>query len=537
MLHIKNHRKLFTVILFWIAVNSFGQTFSQLSENSLPNLYQHLLVSESRILTVGWTYIQSDDVFNLITEVRVRDISGELITSSQYYSTDWFWDPAQNCNTILNDTMFAIGIIRTKSDNDTVLNSIVQINQDGDTSNIEDFTSPYFFVGEIPTYHHVPASIVYDTLNQNFYFASRIVDSPPIQNNFIIRKINSQGEVVWTYINPLDEWYFSVNDLAFRNDTLWFISIASGNQNHFNKLIGLSASTGELVYEVEHLAQNLPVGGCSDMYLTDQGPVIATTIGDNDGTLPFLYKMDFYGNYLWYCQPEGDFGNWQTNDHIVPSQDNGFVSCGVKYDEDPSWLYPNDPAMKNTMKRIWLWKVDANGNFLWQRFYSYYDFDYSSEYFHLTNIAHDMKATPDGGFIMAGEASASCTDYPDCDNFTQQGWLLKVDACGCLVPGCDPNCIVSVEETEVGNEKKYFRFGPNPVGETLNIFLASDEHINLDHATLEVHDLMGRLIRSLPLPHNNTTYIIDAQSLTAGNYFLTLTKDGQVLQSEKMVRE
>lgn len=533
MLHIKNHRTLFTVILFWIAVNSFGQTFSVISDSTITSLTPNIWVMEDGYLTTssGYDSTESDLIRPLI--VQKYNSLGELVLHKLYHDSTWLNTPLVDANLVLNDSFFVFaGTIYYEPQLEEFA-SLVFLNLNGDTLLSRVYGSPYYTNSNEFTNWNRPTSIVADDQNENIYMVSQVVDSPPIQNNFIIRKINSQGEVVWTYVNPIDEWYFSVNDLTYRNDTLWFISIASGNQSHFNKLIGLSASTGELIYEVEHIAQSFPVGGCSDMYLTDQGPVIANTIGDSDGTLPFLYKMDFYGNYIWYCQPDGDFNDWQTNNHVVPSQDDGFVSCGVKYDEEPSWLYPNDPAMNNTMKRIWLWKVDANGNFLWQRFYSYYDFDDSTEYFHLTNIAHDMKATPDGGFIMAGEASAACIDYPTCDDFTQQGWLLKVDACGCLVPGCDPNCLVSVEETE---EQIYFRFGPNPVGDLLNLYIPTLP-FSIKELTFSLIDMNGRKIKDFQFQYDNTTYMIDAQSLAAGNYILSLTKDGQVLQREKILKE
>lgn len=534
MLRIKLKKAFVSCLIFLAANNCFSQTFSQLSENNLPNLYQHLLVNENRIITVGWGYMQNVDSFELTTEARVRDLTGELVNSIQYQNTDWFWDPAQDCNTILNDSTFVLGIIKTDTDNDTVFNSILFLNEAGDTIQSWDYVSPYFTQGQISTYHHVPAAITIDSSGENFFIVSRVVDYPPIQNNFIIRKINAEGEVLWTYINPIDEWYYSANDLTFKNDTLWFISIASGNLGHYNKLMGLSPDSGEVIFEVEHNGASFPVGGCEDMILTDDGPVIANTIGDSDGTLPFLYKMDFAGNYIWQAQPLGDFAYDQTNNHLVQSSDGGFVSCGEKYDEEPSWLYPNDPAMNNTMKRIWLWKVDADGNFLWQRFYAYYDFDYSEEYFHLTNIAHDMKATPDGGFIMAGEASASCTNYPTCDEFTQQGWLLKVDGCGCLVPGCDPGCIVGIEEIAAEDEIKYFRFGPNPVSDMLNVHIPSLS-IPMSELTFSLYDNLGRKVNDFQFKYDDTTYMIDASNLASGEYILLLSQSGKTLQCEVII--
>lgn len=537
MLRIRNHRTLFTVILFWIEVNSFGQTFSVISDSTITSLTPNIWVIEDGYLTVSTGFDSSESYLTRPLIIQKYNLQGELIFNKLYSDSSWLSTPLFDTNLALNDSLFVFAGNTYFAPEFEEFASLIYFNANGDTLFSHYFTSPYYNTLFDITDWNRPTSIVADYQNEFIYMVSQVNDYPPIQNNFIIQKINAQGQIVWTYINPINEWYYAANGLTYRNDTLWFISIASGNEGNFNKLIGLNPDSGEVVFEVEHNGTAFPVGGCSDMILTEEGPVIACTIGstDDNGSLPFLYKMDFDGNYLWQSQPEGEFDLTQRNSHLIQSNDGGFVSCGEKYDTYPNWPSPNNEGSTNSMQRIWLWKVDANGNFLWQRFYSYYDFDYSPEYFHLTNIAHDMKATPDGGYIMAGEASAACTDYPDCDNFTQQGWLLKVDACGCLVPGCDPNCIVSVEEEKVEDEKKYFHFGPNPVEDLLNLYIPTLP-FSIKELTFSLIDMNGRKIKDFQFQYDNTTYMIDTHSLTAGNYILSLTKDGKVLQSEKMVK-
>lgn len=534
MLHIKLKKAFVSCLIFLAANNCFSQTFSQLSENNLPNLYQHLLVNENRIITVGWGYMQNVDSFELTTEARARDLTGELVNSIQYQNADWFWDPAQDCNSTLNDSTFVLGIIKTETDNDTVFNSILFINEAGDTIQTWDYVSPYFTQGQIPTYHHVPAAITIDSSGENIFIVSRVIDYPPIQNNFIIRKINFEGEVLWTYINPINPNYYGCSAIVHEGNTLWALVAGWGN-NSYNKIIKINSDSGELEDEVVLQSNPNDLYYAEELFVDSEGFVISCLTSDAESnTIPAIYKMDYSGNIIWQSQPDGEYAFDQKNNHLVQSSDGGFVSCGEKYDEEPSWLYPNDPAMNNTMKRIWLWKVDADGNFLWQRFYAYYDFDYSEEYFHLTNIAHDMKATPDGGFIMAGEASASCTNYPTCDEFTQQGWLLKVDGCGCLVPGCDPGCIVRIEEIAAEDEIKYFRFGPNPVSDILNLYIPSLS-IPMSELNFSLYDNLGRKVNDFQFKYDDTTYMIDASNLASGEYILSLSQNGKTLQSEVMI--
>jgi hypothetical protein len=534
MWHTNKFKTLLTAIFCLIALNFHGQTFSVISDTTITSLTPNVIVAGNDFLTISTGY---DTIGTTVTRpliIQKYNQSGELLFHHAYWNAQNLITPLLDANLLLYDTEVVFAGNKYNGENPEELGLLLYLNFNGDTLYSNTFISPYFEESNAPSNWNRPTAITTDGSGQIIYMVSQVVDYPPIQNNFIIRKINAEGEVLWTYINPLDEWYYSANDLTFKNDTLWFISIASGNLGHYNKLMGLSPDSGEVIFEVEHNGASFPVGGCEDMILTDDGPVIANTIGDSDGTLPFLYKMDFAGNYIWQAQPLGDFAYGQTNNHLVQSGDGGFVSCGEKYDEEPSWLYPNDPAMNNTMKRIWLWKVDADGNFLWQRFYAYYDFDYSEEYFHLTNIAHDMKATPDGGFIMAGEASASCTNYPTCDEFTQQGWLLKVDGCGCLVPGCDPGCIVGIEEIVAEDEIKYFRFGPNPVSDLLNLYIPSLS-IPMNELNFSLYDNLGRKVNDFQFKFDDTTYMIDASNLASGEYILLLSQNGKTLQSEVII--
>jgi hypothetical protein len=246
---------------------------------------------------------------------------------------------------------------------------------------------------------------------------------------------------------------------------------------------------------------------------------------------PALYKMDFQGNYIWTAEIPNGENIEQYNEHLVQAQDGGFVCAAVHYQGGAT---PGLPGVNNYVYRTWLWKVDADGNFLWDRKYEYLSLD--SAYFNVYAYPHDLKATPDGGFIVAGEATATCSNYPTCDAFIQQGWLLKVDGCGCLVPGCDESCISASSELNTVEKTPYFIYGPNPIEDALHIYLRSSSLLDLSNTTLSFYDQLGRRVHSLSLAHDDTTYIIDTNVLSIGEYILVLEKDGQILQSEKLVK-
>jgi hypothetical protein len=153
----------------------------------------------------------------------------------------------------------------------------------------------------------------------------------------------------------------------------------------------------------------------------------------------------------------------------------------------------------------------------------------------MTNIAHDFKATPDGGFICAGEATVACVDYPECTDIIQQGWLLKVDGCGCLVEGCDEACSVGVEEGHEAISEVIFRMGPNPTSDLLNVFIPTLTEIDIRKIDFQLYDLKGTLLKSFRFQNDNTTYMMDMKSFASGEYILSAIYEGKIIKSERVV--
>jgi hypothetical protein len=105
-------------------------------------------------------------------------------------------------------------------------------------------------------------------------------------------------------------------------------------------------------------------------------------------------------------------------------------------------------------------KVSPEGDSLWMR-----------QFLYVTTIGcyhaiYDLEPTPDGGYVMVGEArpyNAYDTLYPPP---IQQGWILKVDEWGCLVPGCQLD--VGAEEAPAPALLKVY---PNPASGELYVHL------------------------------------------------------------------
>lgn len=171
--------------------------------------------------------------------------------------------------------------------------------------------------------------------------------------------------------------------------------------------------------------------------------------------------------------------------------------------------FPNEEAQWS-FENGYLIKVTNNGEFLWHRRYAFAE--------QTECIFRDLRVTDDGGIVAAGRASLN-DDFPSND-----GWVIKTDEHGCIVPGCH----VGVLENDASAA---FKLYPNPARDIVNLYLETDQ--SRPRGTITIHDLQGREVKNFPAPQGETTYIVDVSMLPAGMYLVSYT-DGEVRVSEKL---
>jgi hypothetical protein len=166
----------------------------------------------------------------------------------------------------------------------------------------------------------------------------------------------------------------------------------------------------------------------------------------------------------------------------------------------------------------WLNAHSPTGGHLWQRFYLPFG-DGEQEEGQLDAI----RAHPDGGFVMAGQARA----YGPSIVKGQHAWLLKVDSLGCLVPGC------AVGIKELTPEAVYLKVWPNPAqGEAFVLYKSAKE---LPETYLVLSDMLGRERRRAPVPETDAQYHLRLHDLEAGLYVVQLWHQGRLLAREKLI--
>jgi len=326
------------------------------------------------------------------------------------------------------------------------------------------------------------------------------------------------------------QWMTEANDranaLTYFNDNIYvIISTNIGNLlvDNVISIYKLDPSNGNVV-ESWNEPWNINVTEGKELLAVQDGMVLvgSAIINNNQYTDAFITKINGNVEELWYQvldNPNPNFRGYFTE--VVQTTDGNYVAAG-------EWEYslPEfDPVNGSSNDDGWLVKFDAQtGDIIWDRKYHYIE-DVNDEH-----EIYDLTACADGGVAFTGEAlDLTINDDPDYEYPLQQGWIVKVDEHGCVVPGCH----TSVEEHQ--KSTTHFMAGPNPVplGQELHIYL--HEHSTGGEFTLT--DNQGKIIKQFTASSSSTTYSLSTVGLASGGYVLTLAEGIEPLQREKVIIE
>lgn len=148
----------------------------------------------------------------------------------------------------------------------------------------------------------------------------------------------------------------------------------------------------------------------------------------------------------------------------------------------------------------WILKTSTNGDSLWMR--EHYLFNTYASY----NRLYDIKPTPDGGYILCGEADS----FPV---IPQSIWVLKVDSFGCVVPGCH---LVGLKEVIMPQEE--ILLYPNPAATRITLRLPAN--LIQEPKDVRVFNSSGQEMLRQHLPAGDPEPQLDIFHLPAGIYYL-----------------
>jgi hypothetical protein len=319
-------------------------------------------------------------------------------------------------------------------------------------------------------------------------------------------KTDTLGNVIW------DKKFGGINgDLLYSvlqaPDGGYYLAGASNSFAGINNsdiyLVKLDID-GNLIWQ-KNIANTAKNDGATGMVISNNKiyltGVAKQTIGNG-----LLVITDLDGNVLRWQE----FGSGNLNEEFMTkpiSLSNGdIVVGGFKRTQQN----PNVPWG-------WLFKFNQDGDSIWSRTY----FNNPNA----PNYIYDLKATSDGGFIMAGSTNDSLGGIG-----AQNSWVLKVDEYGCEIENCQ--LYDAVEDVAVNNI--YFSASPNPFSNqtTLNYTLAENTKAEL----MVVEMSTGKIIKRVSvIADASQSYLLNNEGLTPGVYAIQLFINSQLINAIKVV--
>ncbi len=281
--------------------------------------------------------------------------------------------------------------------------------------------------------------------------------------------LDSLGQKTWEYLSPLNEsWNYPYGILPLDDGGI---------------LVGLSR---------EYLI-NYPNGPTDSLSLAVEEPWIMKLGADHQRAWAFPLFDE-------YRHP------FNQTSKIIPATDGGgYIAAGVGY-----LPYPGQSGAIGLLK-----KFNDEGEPLWSRRLFYVDTIDHEQYI------YDIKPCPDGGYIMCGQVRQPV----DTVNYTstQQGWLLKTDQYGCLVPGCQGP--VATEEPDHPAPPGLLVY-PNPATDMLAVYLSGPKPAG--EAFFRLIDPLGRVLQEAPAAETDATYIFTLGAWPPGRYAVQYWVEGRL---------
>lgn len=368
------------------------------------------------------------------------------------------------------------------------------------------------------------------------FYSFGIANTNVTANDLCIKKLSPSGDEIWSYIQSTAADPDACYALLPMDDGGVLAAIIQGPYEDIpaqDKLIKIDQNGTEL-WTLNNPGGYSKLINCifddgSDIIISGRHAVPNSTVY---GTKGIVLKLDTLGNTHWVRT----FGEYE--ELIFKDFTNVVKTCDENYVAGGTWL--STPGIDDIPKGevdldfdefAYLIKLDrVSGDILWERKYRFL------EIYEDQHILIDLKATLDGGVIFCGEARDmnQIEDGP-----IQQGWLVKLDECGCLVPGCDSLCnyvgCASNDTTAFFPPlAHHFIVGPNPATQFINIYFAGGD-LDLSQTHFDLYDLQGRLVYSFVPDAPDTTYMLSTEQFASGTYVVLLHHNGEKVQEQKIL--
>jgi hypothetical protein len=512
--------RLWILVAILFPLFTFGQiTFNKAYQFGDLTLCQSVQEIEGGYLLSAFSFYMPEGALKL--DLGRCDEFGEIVSLMTYGSFSeqyrlYSYSGLVANGKLLNDSTWVTTWVKLV--NGTEKTCIVWSDLNGDTLFTRTFSSPH----ESQVNYFRPTHM--DIGNDGNVYVSTRVRQSDLNSDIYVLKLSSNGDVIWIY-NPQTPENELARSLRVDGDGV-IIHDINNNPNQWTLRKRFSPTEVDWVTNVNNTTDySTP----REFIVEEDGVVFCAVYPVNSHVLPAAVKINFSGGLVWFFGATGEF-NWFSNNQcgqIEKTQDGGYLLGAEEMIYNP----PNPEINGSFNDYVRLIKLDANGNHQWDRYYHYI------VSINETHQLADLRATSDGGYVFCGHmVDMDLENNGNNGSVIQWGWVVKVDACGCLVPGCDPDCIYpGVEEatTEEKEKPTYFVCGPNPAGDFLNIYMREVP----EGATMFIHDMAGKELSRFAAGRAGVTHMASLRGWSAGVYVVSLEMGGEVLQSLKVVKE
>ncbi len=237
----------------------------------------------------------------------------------------------------------------------------------------------------------------------------------------------------------------------------------------------------------------------------------------------WLLKTDFDGNILWSKCYGGTGHEFPLK--VFQNEDGGFTVFGTTQSLDgdvasTSNMHPHQPEVG---QKIWVFRIDAGGNMLWERAIGHYGNTpiYLGDVIKHDDVTYTLAATSPGSSstntLYNGDLNCSNSEFCGYNNY----WVLHITD---IFNYDDPTGIEERPKVVPFTAKVY----PNP---TSNYLVVNGEKLQ----SADVYSLLGELVAS-KLGENVANITIDMNELPAGVYFVKVRDTEGRMCVQKIVK-
>jgi len=314
-------------------------------------------------------------------------------------------------------------------------------------------------------------------------------------------KIDNDGNKIWTKMITEQNVIIGLRNAVQTIDKGYILIGGKTIGNNGNFYIVKTNADGDTIW-TKNYGSPIFEYGLSIFQTVDKGFLAFGNIEySNQNIKLYFLKTDSLGNLQW-SKIYGDtntFYQMLYGENATKSKfDNSYYITGFSTD------YPLGDTNK-----IFLLKVDDNGNRLWEKFYK-------KDTLHLRGFAIDQ--TSDSGFVISGDAF----DSPIFENTLsdpQYLYVLKLDKNGIINPiGINEN------NQDIPIHFKLLQNYPNPFNPITNIKYEIPKDVNV---TIKIYDILGKEVFSYNEYKKAGSYEVqfDGTNLASGMYFYKFTAD------------